>query len=141
MLEALALFPGSPARLGLLSGYVPGGSTYRKYLSTLRSAGLVERGALQLTDAGLSRAGAVTVPTRDEMTDFWRARLGGGERKLFDAIMGFYPEVAIPDRVSDRTGYEINGSTWRKYVSTLRSLGLLERGHGAPLKIAAELFA
>lgn len=142
MLEALASrHPTALTRnqVALLSGYTASGGTFAKYLSTLKAQGLVEvRGdELSVTAAGLAAAGPVD-PVAD-VVGMWREKLGGGEQKLFDELVNAYP--AAVDRVSlgSRTGYESSGGTFAKYVSTLRSIGVVE-GYDGGLRASADLF-
>lgn len=133
MLEAIvSRHPKALTRnqVALMSGYAPTGGTFAKYLSTLRSAGLVDvRGdQLRATEVGLKVAGHVE-PVRD-IVAMWRSKLGGGEQKLFDELVQAYPQSIDRAELGERTGYEASGGTFAKYLSTLRSIGVAETADG-----------
>lgn len=144
MLEALAsMHPTALTRnqVAMLSGYSAGGGTFAKYLSTLKASSLVEvyGEQLSITDAGQAAAGPVAPVPPSEVVGMWRSKLGGGEQKLFDELVKAYPDSIDKVSLGSRTGYEASGGTFAKYVSTLKSIGVVE-GYDGGLRASADLF-
>jgi DNA-binding IclR family transcriptional regulator len=136
MLEALAGARDGRAKrtqLGMLAGFSAGGGTFAKYLSTLRSAGLVEGdgSTLVITAEGAARVGkTVRSINTAEVHSMWRAKLGGGPRKMLDALIGVWPHGLSKAELGEETGFEPSGGTFAKYLSTLSGLDLVERRGG-----------
>jgi len=65
------------------------------------------------------------VRSTSDVVDLWRAKVGGGPRKLLDALVAAYPLPLARASLGDRTGFEATGGTFQKYLSTLRSLELV----------------
>lgn len=145
LLAALAGYKGGSAsriQLGMLAGYTSSGGTFQKYVSTLKSAGLLEvRGSqIVITLAGRSTVGTGAIPFDSErMIELWRSKVGGGERKLFDVLIEVYPEAISRAELGARSGYDAGGGTFQKYLSTLRSLSLIDLSRGS-VRAADELF-
>lgn len=122
--------PSSRAKVGLLAGFSPTGGTFAKYLSNLRSAGLVVvNGAeLEITDAGRAAAGDVEpMPSGRAAVSAWVERLGASRgagilRVLSDAGGGPLSRA----EVAARAGYEASGGTFAKYLSVVRTIGLVQ---------------
>jgi hypothetical protein len=131
----------SREKVGLLAGFSPKGGTFAKYLSNLRGAGLVVVAGrdLDITDAGRAAAGDVLpMPTGRAAVDAWISRLGAGRganiiRVLSDAGGG---PLSRAD-VAELAGYEAKGGTFAKYLSIVRTAGLV---HGSSeLRLAEAL--
>lgn len=127
MLEALSSRYPTPLtrnQLGMLAGYSASGGTFQKYLSTLKSLGAVETSGenVSLAEGWLLPAGEVAPVT--DIVDMWRAKLGGGERKMFDALVEAWPAALERGELGERSGYESSGGTFQKYLSTLKSIGV-----------------
>ncbi|PZR07092.1 MAG: hypothetical protein DI536_28975 [Archangium gephyra] len=143
MLEALVSRHPTPLtrnQVAMLSGYAAGGGTFAKYLSTLKSGGFVVTSGDQLsaTAAGVAAAGDVAPIT--DVVLMWRAKLGGGERRMFDELVDVYPESLERAELGERTGYESKGGTFAKYLSTLKSIGVVEVS-GGKVSATADLFS
>lgn len=132
MLAALAQFPGgmTKSQLGTMSKIKKTGGTFAKYQSMLRSAGLIDVNGneMTITAAGLERAGVsdVTALTGDELVDSWRSRLPGGCRRMFDLLIAAYPKAIDRDVLAESAEITRTGGTFPKYLSILRSNGLVE---------------
>jgi hypothetical protein len=144
ILIALAQYPDGMAarKLSLLTGISASGGTWRTYLGELRGAGWVEGGSdhMRITEAGVAALGSYTpLPTGEALREYWRQRLGdSGKRRIFDVVVEAYPRALSYEEVSQATGIDTAGGTWRTYLGELRGLELLV-GRG-DLKASAELF-
>lgn len=92
---------------------------------------------LAATPEGLAEAGDVEPVT--DVLGMWRAKLGGGERRMFDALVEAHPRGLDRDELGRRAGYEASGGTFAKYLSTLKSIGVAEV-RGREVYAAADLF-
>jgi len=135
VLAVLAQFPQGRTlnELAFLAGYSAKASTIGVILSNLRRAGLIEPGnqPVMLTGEGLEAAGgAHPVLTGQELLDHWRShpRMGVGERRVLDALMGLYPEDVSHEQLCEMTDYSPVASTMGVILSKLRKLGLVEKG-------------
>jgi hypothetical protein len=120
-------------QLGMLAGFSAGGGTFAKYLSQLRSADLVagDGSTLSITAGGRERVGqAVPAVTTAEVHTMWRNKLGGGPRKMLDALLARWPEGLSKAELGNATAFEPSGGTYAKYLSTLSGLDLVERRGG-----------
>lgn len=133
MLVALAQHPDglTSTKLSILTGISQSGGTWRTYLSELRGAGWVEGSGgdvLRITDTGREALGDYEpLPTGAELVRYWQGRLGSsGKRRIFDVVVDAYPKALSYADVSAATGIDLEGGTWRTYVSELRGLELIE---------------
>lgn len=143
ILIALAQNPTglSKRKLSILTGISSTGGTWRTYLSELRGDGYAEGSdPISITDAGIEALGSYEpLPTGAALIDFWRNRLGdSGKRRIFDLLVEAYPHSLDKATVSESTGIDMGGGTWRTYMSELRGLEIVEGS--AQLKAAAVLF-
>lgn len=142
VLGVLAEFPEGRTQneLAFLAGYSANASTIGVILSGLRKRGLVEPGQpIRPTQEGLDTiGGTVERPTGQELLDHWldHPRMGKGERSVLLALVDLYPEVPTMEELADLTGYSPTASTLGVILSSLRKLGLVEKGQR---RVAAEL--
>ncbi|HEV8642057.1 MAG TPA: DUF87 domain-containing protein [Methylomirabilota bacterium] len=147
MLEALALrYPMalSKAQLGLLSGYVASGGTFRTYLPRLRRQGMIDVAGdrVQLTAAGLQLVGArvATAPqTAEAVRAMWLASLDQGPRRMLEVLIERYPKPTSREELGEASGYAASGGTFRTYLPKLKRLGLVEV-RGDEIRASEELF-
>jgi len=119
----------TPQQVGFLAGYSPTGGTWKRYLSSLRSMAMIEpRGDLLLTDAGRAAANDPTEPPSGPvLRDAVFQKIDAPLQRILRPIMLAYPHAADADEVGQESGYEPSGGTWKRYLSALRSLDLIER--------------
>lgn len=127
--------------LGVLSGYARQGGTFRRYLSELKTQGLVELSgdALVLTRDGekIAPAGRLTA---DQVLATQLAAVGGGEQRILRALVQVHPDAMDPSALGAMVGYEATGGTFRRYVSTLVGRDLVERLQNGELRASDALF-
>lgn len=135
MLTVLAMrhpTPLSKVQLGILSGYTPGGSTFRTYFPMLTRRALVEVTGedVGLTPRGLEEAGGIppTAPTTcEQVRRMWLDNLEAGPRRMLEELIGAYPDALSQETLGERAGYKAGGSTFRTYLPKLTRLRLAER--------------
>ena len=143
MLNALAATKDGRAtrtQLGMLSGYVGSGGGFRNNLSTLRTAGHItdEQNAVAITPAGLAVATPAPMTSR-AVIDMWLAKVGGGPRKMLEALVSAYPAGLTRTELGTATGYEATGGGFRNNLSGLRTKDLIDERSGQVFA-AIELF-
>lgn len=131
MLVALAEFPNglTRAQLATRSNLKKTGGTFSTYLSRLSSAGYaaVNGQHVQITDTGSAVAGVadVTALAGDALLQSWRERVGGGARRMLDALIDAHPQPMTRDALAETADITITGGTFGTYLSRLRSNDLI----------------
>ncbi|HAX81914.1 MAG TPA: hypothetical protein DCY40_05040 [Actinobacteria bacterium] len=146
MLGVLAAFhprPVSRRQLGVLSRMTAGGGTFDRYLSTLRSAGLVRDlpdKRLELTDAGAAKIEGTKQepPEGEELVALYRNRLKAGARRMVDVLVERRGRWTSRDHLAKLAGLS-RGGTFDRYLSSMRSLDLVEE-RGGELQISEDLW-
>jgi hypothetical protein len=69
----------------------------------------------------------------------WRAKLGGGPRKMLDALIATWPQGLTREKLGSETGFEPSGGTFAKYLSVLSSGDLIEK-RGSTIVASEALF-
>jgi hypothetical protein len=145
MLTALAstLRPTlSRNQVATLAGLKVTGGTFAKYLSILRTGGLVEdrAGELAITEPGLAAVGGRSAPaSTEELLSQWKAKLPGASRDMLDVVVAAHPRGITREELGQRLNLETSGGTFAKYLSLLRSNGLVE-SNGGELMASEALF-
>jgi hypothetical protein len=126
-------------KLAVLTNLRRGGSTMRNALSKGRMQGLIERGALRITSAGVEALGQYEpLPTGAALRRYWQNELGSGAaRQIFDLLIEAYPGEVDKQAIARATSLTLDGSTMRNALSRLRVLELVPRGE---LRAADVLF-
>jgi uncharacterized protein len=119
--------PGHPA-VAFIAGYSAKSSTWDRYLSGLRSAGLIEpRGDPVLTEEGLKIAREPDVPpTGEGLRAAVLEQLDPPLREILTPVLDVYPDGLSHEEAASKTKYSAGSSTWDRYLSGLRSLKLIE---------------
>jgi hypothetical protein len=82
---------------------------------------------LTITDAGIEVLGSwEPLPASSALVDYWRGRLGKGERLILETLTEAYPDDLTKGEVAVKTGYEANGSRFNNARARLRTLELVE---------------
>lgn len=104
------------------------GGTFKTYWSRLKVAGLIESDGLLWTasDAGIDKfGGQVPNPqTQDEVVDMWAQAVGGKAGDMLRLLVERYPGHYTRDELAAETGLEVNGGTYKTYISRLRANNL-----------------
>jgi predicted transcriptional regulator len=131
------------SQLATLSKMSPRSGTYGTYLSTLRSAGLIEQDGdtISLTTEGMKFFGGIkpTPQTTDEVIDMWRGNLTGGARRMFDVLVENYPKNLSREELGQAADISYTSGTFGTYLSMLAGNGLIERDN-QHIKAADALF-
>ncbi len=129
MLGVLARYPDTTRQdLAIMSMMSPGSGTFLKYLSNNRSAGLIEDGSLQLTDAGREVGASVPAPKRGaSLRAAWHKRVGvAGVRRMLDVIFSAYPGGVTRQQLAEDSSMTAGSGTFLKYLSNLRSKNIVD---------------
>jgi uncharacterized protein len=120
----------TPVEISALAGIAPKSSTFRTYRSLLRTQGLVEEssdGTIAITDEGFAKVGPVPGPrTAEELYTHWASKLPQGARAMLRVLMDAYPKAMAKQDLGNRTEIDPATSTFRTYMSLLRSRGLAQ---------------
>jgi hypothetical protein len=95
------------------------------YLNLLRQNEYVERGTLTATRAGVSALGSSfrLLPEGDALREHWERELGGGERKLLDVLVSYYPNAVSHGQLMEATDLAERSIT--TYVQKLKARQIL----------------
>jgi uncharacterized protein len=110
ILTACGQYPEGVERdqLTVLTGYKR--SSRDTYIQRLQQKGLVnvQGKAIFITDAGFDVLGPdfETLPTGDELREYWMNRLTGGERKVLEVVCSWYPNEIERGLIDEQTGYQ-----------------------------------
>jgi hypothetical protein len=145
ILQALAMFPGPQPRgkVGMISGLSPSTGTFSDYLGALRRAGLMTdaaNGELEITSAGLSFVGPISVPTGAELIQLWAPKLKGGARRMLDILVARYPGWVARADLGAQAGLSPSTGTFSDYLGALRRAQLIEDGAGGAVRASQNLF-
>lgn len=139
VLAAMAQFPAgvTPSQLSLFVGLRQ--SSRNAYVARLRAKGLVERGALVATPAGLAALGDYEpLPTGDALREHWLRELPEGEAKILAAVSTKWPQPMYPDELETEVGYK--RSSRNAYVARLAARQLVTRTVNGGVRAADDLF-
>lgn len=147
MLLAIASLHPNPAtrsQIGLLAGFTSKGSTFSRYLSTLRACGFLNElgGAIGLTGTALEYIGddMPSAPaTTDELVELWGSMMKAGERQMLGVLIAAYPASLTRKGLGEASGFPAQGSTFSRYLSTLRRNNLIDEREGR-IFASADLF-
>lgn len=127
-------------QVAFIANYVAGSGTWSRHLSSLRSAELIEaKGALRLTDAGAAAAHAPGgTPTGGQLRAMVMGKIDAPLVRILDPLLESYPAGMSHEELAGRASYVHGSGTWSRYLSSLRSLDLIEKR--GELKAQAWLF-
>lgn len=143
-LEAIGKSDASFPLAGVAAGKSAASSTFEKYRSRLQASGLVSYprpGRLALTDEGRKIAPAPDAPlTNAEIQQRCLSLLSPYQADLVRALIDVYPRDVSRDELGDLAKKQSTSSTFEKYVSSLRSMEILEYPAKGTVKAADWLF-
>lgn len=139
VLTAIAQYPDGATReqVTILTGYKR--STRDAYIQRLSQAGYVNAdGDPVATAEGVAALGHdfEPLPTGSALREHWLTRLPEGERKVFEILIGAFPDRVERDAIGEVTGYK--RSTRDAYIQRLAVRKLID-ARGAP-RASEELF-
>jgi len=112
-------------QLTVLTGYKR--SSRDTYLQRLRERGFIAHleGRLFSTPEGDAALGPDfdRLPIGDALREHWLGRLPEGERRILEAIIGYYPDAATKAEIDEATGYK--RSSRDTYIQRLRARALV----------------
>jgi uncharacterized protein len=121
------------------------GGTFAKYVSILRTSGYIDaalNGETCITDEGRAAINwqlPQSPRSTQEVIDSWNARLPAGARAMLAEFIRRHPECISRKELAEAVNIEPSGGTFAKYVSLLKSNGLVEV-YGGLLKASDTLF-
>jgi len=128
-------------QLTVLTGYRK--SSRDTYVSKLFGKGLIALGPdgqLHATTEGLKVLGPgfEPLPTGEALREYWLNHLPPGEKKIFECILGDYPNPISRELISEQTGYL--KSSRDTYLSKLASRKLIEAKMAGMVVASPKLF-
>jgi len=119
----------SIAQIATLAKMKGSGGTFKTYWSRLKVAGLIESDGLlwTATDAGIDKfGGQVPAPqTQEEVVDMWAHAVGGKAGDMLRILVEHYPGSYTRDALAATVDLEVNGGTYKTYISRLRANNLV----------------
>lgn len=133
ILSAVAQYPHGVTReqLTVMTGYKRSSrDTYLQRLFAAGYAGHVSSGTIMVTESGKSALGPAfePLPTGHELQVYWKERLTGGERVLFEVLVRDYPNAVDRDVLTEQTGYKRSSRDTYLQRLAVRQLITIERG-------------
>jgi uncharacterized protein len=131
ILTVLAQFPGGRTKrqLGMLTGYSSKGGGFNNALSSLRTAGYINRGEpVAATAEGIAALGDdwEPLPEGPALAAHWHAQLSKAESLVLGALLDAWPGSLTKAVVAERTGYAADGGGFNNALSRLRTLQLID---------------
>lgn len=131
ILAVLAQFPEGRTKrqLGMLTGYSAKGGGFNNALSSLRSAGLIQRGdPITATPEGIGALGGdwEPLPSGAALIDHWMGQLSKAEGAALRALLDAYPATLTKAEIAERAGYAPDGGGFNNALSRLRTLELID---------------
>lgn len=127
--ELLGSGGASRMMVAFLADSSPKSSTFEKYVSQLKSMGYIIApvpGMFALTDEGRARAAVPdTAPTHEAMMEAIARKLTDGQLRIVKGAVAVYPETIARDDLAAAAEMSATSSTFEKYLSQMRSLGLI----------------
>lgn len=132
MIEVLAArhpMKMSKAQLATFTGMKKSGGSFRTYLSAIRMAGFIieENGLISASEEGIEFAGVEPQAPQspEETLAMWRAKLKPGAVRMLDALVEQYPNPVQKDELAQLIGMELQGGSFRTYLSMLKTNSLI----------------
>lgn len=136
--ESLGVKHSTRAMIARWCGVKGATGSFKTYISTLRSRGLIEgtNDAIKLTSIGRQAAPASRAPSsREELFSKTDEVFGGTCAQVFRTIASCYPEEKSRDEIAAMMNLQVSGS-FKTYISTLLSSGMVVKGaHGIVLAV------
>lgn len=136
---------GAPTRfqVGFVAGYSANGGTFARYMSSLRSEGLVAGpdGHVTLTPEGRRKAARPAAPpTLAALHASVLEQLDSGPAKILGVLIRARGGELGRTAVAEAAGFEASGGTFNRYCSTLKSLQLIRYPKKTTIAASTTLF-
>lgn len=128
-LESMGIPDPTRVQLALWSGQSPKSSTYEKYLSMLKTDGYVlypKEGRIELTEKGREEAGPPVSKSEQELHNIVSAMLTPKKAEILKTLIRYYPSALSREELAQQSNMSANSSTFEKYVSELKSMGVAD---------------
>lgn len=143
MLTALAQrSPLSDRQLGVRAGLSSKSGTFGTYMASLRQYDCItgQRDSISITDEGIRMLGSYDpLPEGRELLNHWLQELGGGEKRMLQALADAYPDTMTDEALGEAAEISSASGTFGTYLAHLRTLELIE-GKRDALKASDEFF-
>lgn len=130
--------------VAFLADSSPRSSTFEKYVSVLRTKGLIDfptGGALALTGLGNQAANRPTAMlTHRDIMEAIARKLTPGQMNILRAAVAHYPHDLSREQLADAAKVSASSSTFEKYVSQLNTLELVAYPAKGRVKASERLF-
>jgi hypothetical protein len=130
--------------VAFLADSSPKSSTFEKYVSQLRSAGLIvspRANVYRLTEEGGAVANVgETALTHEAMMEKIGRKLTPGQFSIVSAAASVYPNTIPRSDLATASNFSETSSTFEKYLSQTKSLGLIEQAAPRVLRASERLF-
>lgn len=148
MLKALACrHPTALSRgqVATLAGISPRSSTFRNYMSMLRVQRYIheDHAGMHITEEGLGFLGddiPAQPTTTEELVSLWSSKFTGKVNEMLRVLVDQYPNGMSKDQLGETVGISPASSTFRNYLSMLRSNELLGKTPEGDLMASDTLF-
>jgi hypothetical protein len=132
--RALSITEPSYPQVAFRANYSPNGGTFNRYLSDLRSRDLIRTSNSRIvaTESGLALAATYETPSAEALRADVLNQIDRPLAKMLSPLINSYPQPMTRDELGERSEYAASGGTFNRYLSSLRSLELVEepeRGH------------
>jgi hypothetical protein len=141
-LEAIGREQPTRETVGFWSVLKPNTGTFRNYIGSLKTAGLIfypTPGTIQLTHSGRELAGSSEAPTQEEVLGRARQLLNSSQQRILDALFE-HPEGLSREELGERVGLQPDTGTFRNYIGAMRTAGLITYPSSGDVKAAEWLF-
>ena len=118
-------------QIGAMTGYAHSSGTFNTYLSNLSTQGYIKRDSsgVSLIDEEKARQ-AVGNFTDDFNIESWLNKLGAGPMKIYKILLENPDTEFSKEEIGEQTGYISTSGTFNTYLSSLATLGLIDRSNG-----------
>ncbi|HEV7927028.1 MAG TPA: hypothetical protein VGR14_16850 [Verrucomicrobiae bacterium] len=144
ILSALAQYPEGRAinQLAVLTGYANSSGGWNNSLAKLRTLGYIVRGQhTQATPEGLAALGDFEpLPHGAALIEYWLGKLPKCARHLLKCLVDIHPEGLAANILAEAAGYAASSGGFNNALSRLRTLDLITRDRGQPIKANDHLF-
>jgi hypothetical protein len=130
--RALGITEPSYPQVAFRAGYAPSGGTFKRYLSELRGRGLIRTSdsRIEATAAGLAVAKSYENPSAESLRADVLNQIDRPLAKMLSPLINAYPHFITHEDLGARAEYAAGGGTFKRYLSSLRSLELVEDARG-----------
>jgi hypothetical protein len=140
--KALGIDAPNYPQVAFRAGYTPGGGTFNRYLSDLRGKDLIRtsNSRIEATAEGHALAKSYPRPSPESLRADVLNQIDRPLAKMLSPLINEYPDALSRDDLGARSEYASSGGTFNRYLSSLRSLELVEEPARGQVRCAEWLF-